>query len=104
MKQQIVKKAKDFNEDAYRYNSKSADILENLIRLYCSEGDYEKAVKATEILLKKKPVSLDACYYCAVAYEETGKHRKAQSLFKRALKFEETLVSTVTHEMVKNKL
>lgn len=98
-----IKKARDFNEDAYRYNSKSPDILENLIRVYCIEEEYERAAKAAEVLLKKKPRSLDACYYCAVAFEKTGKVDKARSLYKKALKFDEMLISTVSHDMVNQK-
>ena len=98
-----MKKARDFSEDAYRYNSKSADILENLIRVYCIEEEYERASKAAEVLLKKKPRSLDACYYCALAFEKTGKERRAHALYINALKFDETLISTVTHDMVNQK-
>ena len=98
-----MKKARDFSEDAYRYNSKSPDILENLIRVYCIEDEYERASKAAEVLLKKKPRSLDACYYCAVAFEKTGKERQAHALYNKALKFDETLISTVTHDMVVQK-
>ncbi len=99
-----IKKARDFNEDAYRYNSKSSDILENLIRVYCMEEDYERAAKAAEVLLKKKPGSLDACFYCAVAFENTGKEKRARMLYKKALKFDEMLISTVSHEMVNQKI
>lgn len=95
-----MKRARDFSEDAYRYNSKSADILENLVRLYCIEEEYERAAKAADVLLAKKPRSLDACYYCALAYEKTGKTKKAESLYKKAMKFDETLISTVSHDMV----
>lgn len=98
------KKAREFNEDAYRYNSKSADILENLIKLYCEEEEFERAAKATVILLKKKPHTVDSCYYCGIAMEETGKIRKALQLYKRALKFDESLISTVTHEVVNEKI
>jgi len=99
-----IEKAREFSEDAYRYNCKSHDILENLIRLYCGVDEFDRAVKAAGVLLKKKPVSLDACYYCALAYEKTGKAGKARRLYKKALKFDETLISSVTHEKIEEKL
>lgn len=91
-------KAREYNEEAYKYNSKHAVILENLLRIYCIEEEYERALKVAKILIKRKPETLDAFYYCALAFEKSGKSRKAAGLYRKAMSYEETILSSVSRK------
>lgn len=94
-------KAREFNEEAYRYNDKNAPILENLIAIYCSAGEYDRAVKVAAILVKKSPATVDGWYYCGLAYEKTGNTGKAQKYYKKAMSCEETILSVIKHNDIK---
>lgn len=93
-------KAREFSEEAYRYNDKNAPILENLIRIYCESGEFDRAVKVANILIKKNPATIDGWYYCGLAYEKTGSSKKAAKYYKKALACEETILSTVKHKNI----
>ncbi len=97
-------KAREFNEEAYRYNSKHGDILENIVAIYCMEGEYERAFKAAQVFLKKNPHTTDAYYYCGLAHEKAGKESKARRLYKKAKKCDETILSTISHSDIDEKL
>lgn len=92
-----VEKAREFNEEAYRYNRKNPGILENLIRIYCDAEEFERAAKVAKIFLKKKPNTYDAFYYCALSFEKIGNNRKAERLYKKARSFETSVLSSVKH-------
>ncbi|MBN2557965.1 MAG: hypothetical protein JXB33_04325 [Clostridia bacterium] len=97
-----IDKARSFNEEAYRYNAKNAGILENLIRIYCNIEDYERAFKVAGLLLNKNPHTPDSFYYCAMANEKCGNHKKAGKLYKKALDYDETILSSVRHEDIRS--
>lgn len=90
-------KAREFSEEAYRYNDKNASILENLIKIYCINEEYDRAYKVSGILVKKSPSTVDGWYYCGLANEKTGDMKKAVKYYKQALKCEETIMSTISH-------
>jgi tetratricopeptide (TPR) repeat protein len=87
-----------FSEEAYKYNSKHGDILENLITVYCMEKRFEKALKVAETLLKKNPHTTDAYYYCGLAHEKAGKVKKANRLYKKGLECDESVISNISHK------
>lgn len=91
-------RARKFSEEAYRYNSKHADILENLITVYCMEERFDRAMKVAEALLKKNPHTTDAYYYCGLAHEKNGKVKKARRLYKKALECDESIISNISHK------
>lgn len=91
-------KSREFNEEAYKYNGKNPAILENLIRIYCNADEFERALKVAKILLKKKPYTPDAYYYCGLSYEKSGDHRKSTGLYKKALSKEESILSSIKHK------
>lgn len=93
-----VDKAREFNEDAYRYNDKSAPILENLITVYCNLEEFEKALKVSGIFVKKNPATLDGWYFCGLANEKAGNTKMAVKYYKLAMKCEETILSFVHHK------
>lgn len=94
-------KARDFSEEAYRYNEKNAQILENLITIYCKAGEFERAVKVAGILIKKRPATVDGWYYCGLAMEKSGEADKANKCYKKALSCEETILTTIKHSDIK---
>ena len=98
-----ISKAREFSEEAYRYNDKNAPILENLIIIYCVSEEYERAVKVAGILVKKSLANIDGWYYCGYAYEKTGNIRKANKYYKKALTCEETVLSLIKHKDIKIK-
>ncbi len=98
-----MSKAREFSEEAYRYNDKNAPILENLITIYCEFEEYERAAKVAGILVKKSIANLDGWYYCGYAYEKTGNMKKAVRYYKKALTCEETILSLIKHIDIKLK-
>jgi tetratricopeptide (TPR) repeat protein len=94
-------KAREFSEEAYSYNEKNTQILENLITIYCMANEFERAAKVANILIKKKPSTIDGWYYCGLAKEKTGEAGKAARCYKKALKCEETLLTTIKHTDIK---
>ncbi len=92
-----MEKAREFSEESYRYNDKNAPILENLIKIYCEAEEYDRAVKVANILVKKSPATIDGWYYCGLANEKTGSMKKAVKYYKRAIRCEETILSTIKH-------
>lgn len=91
-------KAREFNEDAYKYNDKSAVILENLITVYCNAGEFDRALKVAGIFVKKNPATVDGWYFCGLANEKTGNMKNAVKYYKKALKCEETILSLIHHK------
>jgi len=93
-----AKKAREFNEEAYKYNDKNAPILENLISIYCEAEEYDRALKVSDILVKKIPSTVDGWYYCGLANEKTGNTKKAARYYMKALSCEETILSVIKHK------
>lgn len=94
-------KAREFSEEAYRYNDKNAPILENLISIYCRTGEFDKAAKVAKLLIKKKPGSVDGWYYCGLALEKNGEASKAAGCYKKALSYEENLLTAILHKDIR---
>ncbi|MBN2853602.1 MAG: hypothetical protein JXQ23_12770 [Clostridia bacterium] len=90
-----MEKAKQFNEDAYRYNNKNEHILENLIRIYCMTEDYEKALKVIPVLMKQKPFTKNAFHYAGLAYEKTGDQLNAQKMYQKVDRFEKDIFTSI---------
>jgi len=96
-----MEKAREFSEEAYRYNDKNPPILENLIKIYCETGEFERALKVANILTKKIPATVDGWYYCGLSNEKAGNTKKATRYYKKALSCEETILSTISHKDIK---
>ena len=92
-----ISKARQFNEDAYKYNSKNAPILENLISIYCAEEEYDRAAKVADLLWKNRPSTVDGWYFCGIAYEKAGNGRRSTTCYRKALECDENILNTIKH-------
>lgn len=91
-----VRKAVNFNEEAYDYNSDDPVILDNMTQLYIKLGDYNKAKKYADALLEKKPYFVEAYYDSAYVYMKLGNIKKAKELIDDAKCCKITFMSNVT--------
>ena len=90
-----VRKAKNYNEEAYDYNSDDPVILDNMTQLYIKLGDYQKAKKYADELLEKKPYFVEAYYDSAYIYFMLGDTKRAKELIEDAKCCRITFMSTV---------
>ncbi len=90
-----VRKAVNYNEEAYDYNSDDPVILDNMTQLYIKLGDYNKARKYADELIEKKPYFVEAYYDSAYVYMKLGNIKKAKELIEDAKCCKITFMSNV---------
>jgi len=90
-----VRKAKNYNEEAYDYNSDDPVILDNMTQLWIKLGDYQKAKKYADELLEKKPYFVEAYYDSAYVYFMLGDVKRAKELLEDAKCCRITFMSTI---------
>ena len=93
-----VRKALNYNEEAYDYNSDDPVILDNLTQLYIKLGDYNKAKKYADEMLEKKPYFAESYYDSAFVYMKLGDIKRAKELLEDARCCRLTFMSTVKEE------
>lgn len=93
-----VRKAVNYNHEAYDYNSDDPVILDNLTQLYIKLGDYKKAKKYADEMLAKKPYFAESYYDSAFVYMKLGDVDKAKELLEDARCCRLTFMSTVKEE------
>lgn len=90
-----VRKAVNFNKEAYDYNSDDPVILDNMTQLYIKLGDYNEAKIYADQLLEKKPYFVEAYYDAAYVYMKLGDIERAKELIDDARCCRITFMSTV---------
>ncbi len=93
-----VRKAVNYNKDAYDYNSDDPVILDNLTQLYIKLSDYNEAKKYADEMLAKKPYFVEAYYDAAYVYMKLGDISRAKELIEDAKCCRITFMSTVKEE------
>jgi len=93
-----VRKATNYNLEAYDYNSDDPVILDNLTQLYIKLGDFKKAKKYADEMLDKKPYFAEAYYDSAFVYMKLGDISRAKELLEDARCCRLTFMSTVKEE------
>lgn len=97
-----VRKAVNFNKEAYDYNSDDPVILDNMTQLYIKLGDYEKAKKYADEMIEKKPYFAEAYYDSAYVYLMLGDNERAKELIEDAKCCNITFMSTVKQEEIES--
>ncbi len=90
-----VRKAVNYNNEAYDYNSDDPVILDNMTQLHIKLGDYNEAKKYADELLEKKPYFVEAYYDAAYVYMKLGDIERAKELIEDAKCCKITFMSTV---------
>ena len=90
-----VRKAINYNLEAYDYNSEDPVILDNLTQLYIKLGDIKKAKKYADEMLDKKPYFVEAYYDSAYVYAKLGDVERAMELIEDARCCRLSFMSTV---------
>ena len=93
-----VRKAKNYNLEAYDYNSDDPVILDNMTQLYIKLGDYKAAKKYADLMLEKKPYFVEAYYDSAFVYMKLGDIKRAKELLEDARCCKITFMSTVKED------
>lgn len=90
-----IRKAKNYNLEAYDYNSDDPVILDNMVQLYIKLTDYNQAKIYADILLEKKPYFVEAYYDAAYVYMKLGDESRAKELLEDARCCRITFMSVV---------
>ncbi len=90
-----IRKAKNYNLEAYDYNSDDPVILDNMVQLYIKLGDYNEAKIYADKLLEKKPYFVEAYYDSAFVYMKLGDTERAKELLSDARCCRITFMSVV---------
>ncbi len=93
-----IRKAVDYNLEAYDYNSDDPVILDNMVQLYIKLGDYKKALKYVDELLEKKPYFAEAYYDSAYVCLKMGHIARAKELIEDAKCCRITFMSIVKQD------
>lgn len=99
-----MKKAEEFNLEAYDYNKENAVILDNMVQLYTKLEKYEEAYRYACELMEQKPVFIEAYYNTAQVEIKLGKKEDAKAHLEHALTIRPTFLTTVNHEMLQTLL
>lgn len=90
-----IRKAVNYNLEAYDYNSDDPVILDNIVQLYIKLGEFNKAKSFVDKLLEKTPYFAEAYYDSAFVYMKLGNFKKAEELLEDAKCCKLTFMSTV---------
>jgi len=99
-----MERAESFNLEAYDYNQDDMVILDNMVCLYSSMGEYEKAYNYAQQLMAKKPHFIEAYYNTAMVEKALGKTADAKTHLEFSLTIRTNFMSAVTHEDVQAEL
>ncbi len=99
-----VKKALDFNREAYEFNAKNPVILDNYGSALIMDGAYGEAMKIYEELMPLNPTFPDAYFNLARLYEAMGRNEEALGMYQTAASRKFWYTSTITREEVEEHL
>ncbi len=97
-----IKKAFEFNKEAYDYNSDDLIIVDNLMQTYAKLGEFDKAYELSQILMEKEPIFREAYYDAAVIEYQMGKTEDALKRLNHALTIPTSFLTTVSDEIINN--
>ena len=95
-----VKRALDFNREAYEFNGKNPVILDNYGSALIMDGAYEEALKIYGELMPLKPTFPDAYFNLARLFEALGRNQEALDMYQTAASRKFWYTSTITREEV----
>ena len=87
-------------EEAYEYNSDDRDICDNLLVAYTVSGDFDKAEKISNELIKKYPSFVEGFYHSAQLELKRGNIRAAKAYASRISECRRTMLTTVSEAEV----
>ncbi|OPJ60376.1 tetratricopeptide repeat protein [Clostridium oryzae] len=94
-------RALQINEEAYKYNSSSKTICDNLGETYYYMGQYDKANEIYEALVNDNAKFIEAYYHYGLVLSKLGRREEALTNLNKALEFKENYLSEVNHNIVK---
>lgn len=92
--------ATKFCEEAYDYNSDDRDIMDNLSLCYYEQGEYDKAAKLSDKIIKEDPKFVEAYYHGAQIAVKRGDYKKAKELMSHIDSCRWSAMTTVSREEV----
>jgi len=97
-------KALAINLEAYDYTDSDKTILDNLGYNYYLLGQYDEAKQYYEKLMALSPTFAEAYYYYALTLSQLGDQEAALNVMEQGLAYEPSMITTVTLEMLEDKL
>ena len=97
-------RALKLNLEAYEYNSEDKIILDNLGQNYLLLGMYDKAEEIYKPLMEKKPAFPEPYFNYGLLLEKLGNAEVALGMFKKALEYKFTYLSTISRQDVEAKI
>ncbi len=79
-----LEKAEAVLQNLLETSPDSPQALSNLVRLYSDQGDYEAIVRLLELLPQSR-LSAQSLSWLAIAFDQTGREKKAVSAYRAAL-------------------
>lgn len=95
-----LQKAREFNEEAYEYNSDDAIILDNMMQTYAKQEEFEKAYELSQKLMEKNPSFREAYYDTAIVEYQLGKTEDALTRLEHALTIPTSFLTTVGDDII----
>lgn len=95
-----MKKAKEFNDEAYEYNNENTVILDNVTQVYEKLGLLEQAEKYADELMAQKPTFKEGLYDIAKVKLKCKKYDEARKALEAAYEIKPTFMTTVTEEQL----
>ena len=92
--------ATKFCEEAYDYNSDDRDIMDNLSLCYYEMGEYDKAAKLSDKIIKDAPKFVEAYFHGAQIAVKMGEYKKAKELMSHIDSCRWSAMTTVSHDEV----
>ncbi len=99
-----AKKAVEFNEEAFDYNSDDMIIMDNLAESYAIAGEVDKATELYEKLLEKEPHFPEPYYGYGLLLAEKGEKDRAIELIEKSLEKRFSFLSVMQKEEVEKLL
>lgn len=99
-----LKRALEFNLEAYDYNDKSHVIMDNLGNTYYLLGKTDKAEEIYKKLLERKPAFPEAYYNYSLVLLKKNEPVHAVDMMKKSLQHNFSFLSTITKEEVEAKI
>lgn len=95
-----IKKALEFNEEAYDYNSDDLVIVDNLMQTYAKLDRFDEAYELSKKLMEKEPAFREAYYDTAVIEYQLGKNEDAIKRLEHALTIPTSFLTTVSDDII----
>lgn len=99
-----LKKALEFNLEAYVYNDNDGIILDNLGQTYYLRGEFNSAMEIYKKLMALSPSFAEAYYNYGLVLMKIEQYEKALEMIKKSASYTLSSLSTITRDNINEKI